>query len=170
MSLLLPLALCTLAACCGAAPPPQPAPSPSPLLSLACNSSYVLDIANFVLQDINGDREDGYVLSLNRVSDAREHGQEVSGSPLWGRCLHNLGRLARGREPRDTCWQVLSKSETLLSTRCSPLPGCYRLILLLETSANGICLETCVPPFIRNLHKRHSLWLCHKTGTFFAGL
>ncbi|XP_061049279.1 fetuin-B isoform X3 [Eubalaena glacialis] len=77
MSLLLPLALCTLAACCGAAPPPQPAPSPSPLLSLACNSSYVLDIANFVLQDINRDRKDGYVLSLNRVSDAREHRQEV---------------------------------------------------------------------------------------------
>ncbi|XP_061049278.1 fetuin-B isoform X2 [Eubalaena glacialis] len=79
MSLLLPLALCTLAACCGAAPPPQPAPSPSPLLSLACNSSYVLDIANFVLQDINRDRKDGYVLSLNRVSDAREHRQEVYG-------------------------------------------------------------------------------------------
>ncbi|XP_065732706.1 fetuin-B isoform X2 [Phocoena phocoena] len=79
MSLFLPLALCTLAACCGAVSPPQPAPSPSHLLSLACNSSYVLDIANFILQDINRDREDGYVLSLNRVSDAREHTQEVYG-------------------------------------------------------------------------------------------
>ncbi|XP_059956095.1 fetuin-B isoform X3 [Mesoplodon densirostris] len=77
MSLFLPLALCTLAACCGAAPPPQPDPSPSPLLSLACDSSYVLDIANFILQDINRDRKDGYVLSLNRVSNAREHRQEV---------------------------------------------------------------------------------------------
>ncbi|XP_058919744.1 fetuin-B isoform X3 [Kogia breviceps] len=76
MSLLLPLALCTLAACCGATSPPHPVPSPS-LLSLACNSSYVLDIANFILQDINRDRKDGYVLSLNRVSDAREHRQEV---------------------------------------------------------------------------------------------
>ncbi|XP_068402519.1 fetuin-B [Eschrichtius robustus] len=83
MSLLLPLALCTLAACGSAAPPPQPTPSPSPLLSLACNSSYVLDIANFVLQDINGDREDGYVLSLNRVSDAREHGQEAGLGSLF---------------------------------------------------------------------------------------
>uniref|UniRef100_A0A8C0CWJ7 Fetuin B n=1 Tax=Balaenoptera musculus TaxID=9771 RepID=A0A8C0CWJ7_BALMU len=83
MSLLLPLALCTLAVCCGAAPPPQPAPSPSPLLSLACNSSYVLDIANLVLQDINGDREDGYVLSLNRVSDAREHEQEAGLGSLF---------------------------------------------------------------------------------------
>ncbi|XP_024624389.1 fetuin-B isoform X3 [Neophocaena asiaeorientalis asiaeorientalis] len=77
MSLFLPLALCTLATCCGAVSPPQPAPSPSHLLSLACNSSYVLDIANFILQDINRDRKDGYVLSLNRVSDAREHTQEV---------------------------------------------------------------------------------------------
>lgn len=170
MSLFLPLALCTLAACCGARSPPHPVLGPPPLFSLGCNSSDVLDIANFILQDINRDQKDGYVLSLNRVSDAREHPQEVSGSTLWGRCLHNLRRLARAREPRDTCWQVFSKSETLLSTCCSPLPGCYRFLLLLETSANGICSETCVPPFIRNLHKRHSLWLCHKTGTFFAGL
>ncbi|XP_023980212.1 fetuin-B isoform X3 [Physeter macrocephalus] len=77
MSLLLPLALCTLAVCCGAVSPPEPVPSPSLLLSLACNSSYVLDIANSILQDINRDRKDGYVLSLNRVSDAREHRQEV---------------------------------------------------------------------------------------------
>ncbi|XP_023980211.1 fetuin-B isoform X2 [Physeter macrocephalus] len=79
MSLLLPLALCTLAVCCGAVSPPEPVPSPSLLLSLACNSSYVLDIANSILQDINRDRKDGYVLSLNRVSDAREHRQEVYG-------------------------------------------------------------------------------------------
>uniref|UniRef100_A0A8C9BLI0 Fetuin B n=1 Tax=Phocoena sinus TaxID=42100 RepID=A0A8C9BLI0_PHOSS len=83
MSLFLPLALCTLAACCGAVSPPQPAPSPSHLLSLACNNSYVLDIANFILQDINRDRKDGYVLSLNRVSDAREHTQEAGLGSLF---------------------------------------------------------------------------------------
>lgn len=79
MNVLLLLALCTLAVGCGATSPPQPAARPSSLLSLDCNSSYVLDIANDILQDINRDRKDGYVLSLNRVSDAREHRQEVSG-------------------------------------------------------------------------------------------
>lgn len=103
MSVLLLLVLCTLAMGCGAASPPQPASRPSPLLSLDCNSSYVLDIANDILQDINRDRKDGYVLSLNRVSDAREHRQEVSGGPRRGRCLHKLGRLARAWECRDTC-------------------------------------------------------------------
>ncbi|XP_060005244.1 fetuin-B isoform X3 [Lagenorhynchus albirostris] len=77
MSLFLPLALCTLAACCGALSPPHPVLGPPPLFSLGCNSSDVLDIANFILQDINRDRKDGYVLSLNRVSDARGHPQEV---------------------------------------------------------------------------------------------
>ncbi|XP_026965129.1 fetuin-B isoform X3 [Sagmatias obliquidens] len=77
MSLFLPLVLCTLAACCGARSPPHPVLGPPPLFSLGCNSSDVLDIANFILQDINRDQKDGYVLSLNRVSDAREHPQEV---------------------------------------------------------------------------------------------
>ena len=169
MSVLLLLVLCTLAMGCGAASPPQPASRPSPLLSLDCNSSYVLDIANDILQDINRDRKDGYVLSLNRVSDAREHRQEVSGGPRRGRCLHQLGRLARAREPRGTCWLVLSESETLLSTCCSPLLGCYCLLVVLETSANGIHSETCVPSFIGTLHKHQSLWLCHKTESFLAG-
>ncbi|EPY78119.1 hypothetical protein CB1_001118014 [Camelus ferus] len=66
MGLLLPLVLCALVVCCRAAPPTQQAPSPSPLLSHSCNSSYVLEVANFVLQDINRNRKDGYVLSLNR--------------------------------------------------------------------------------------------------------
>ncbi|XP_026965044.1 fetuin-B isoform X2 [Sagmatias obliquidens] len=79
MSLFLPLVLCTLAACCGARSPPHPVLGPPPLFSLGCNSSDVLDIANFILQDINRDQKDGYVLSLNRVSDAREHPQEVYG-------------------------------------------------------------------------------------------
>ncbi|XP_005675217.2 PREDICTED: fetuin-B [Capra hircus] len=83
MSVLLLLVLCTLAMGCGAASPPQPASRPSPLLSLDCNSSYVLDIANDILQDINRDRKDGYMLSLNRVSDAREHRQEAGLGSLF---------------------------------------------------------------------------------------
>ncbi|KAM9695994.1 fetuin-B [Dama dama] len=84
MSVLLLLALCTLATGCGASYPPQPAIMPSPLLSLDCNSSYVLDIASDILQDINRDRQDGYVLSLNRVRDAREHRQGAGlGSLLY---------------------------------------------------------------------------------------
>ncbi|XP_006201048.1 fetuin-B isoform X2 [Vicugna pacos] len=83
MGLLLPLALCALVVCCGAAPPTQQAPSPSPLLSHSCNSSYVLEVANFVLQDINRNRKDGYVLSLNRVSDVREHRQGDLGSLFY---------------------------------------------------------------------------------------
>ncbi|XP_057595484.1 fetuin-B isoform X2 [Hippopotamus amphibius kiboko] len=83
MNLLPPLVFCALAVCCGAAPPRQPASGPSPLLPLSCNSSYVLDIADFILQDINRDRKDGYVLSLNRVSDAREHRQEAGLGSLF---------------------------------------------------------------------------------------
>ncbi|KAB1283988.1 Fetuin-B [Camelus dromedarius] len=88
MGLLLPLVLCALVVCCRAAPPTQQAPSPSPLLSHSCNSSYVLEVANFILQDINRNRKDGYVLSLNRVSDVREH-RQASDSPrflLHGGC------------------------------------------------------------------------------------
>uniref|UniRef100_A0A4W2ERP8 Fetuin B n=1 Tax=Bos indicus x Bos taurus TaxID=30522 RepID=A0A4W2ERP8_BOBOX len=83
MNVLLLLVLCTLAMGCGATSPPQPAARPSSLLSLDCNSSYVLDIANDILQDINRDRKDGYVLSLNRVSDAREHRQEAGLGSLF---------------------------------------------------------------------------------------
>ncbi|XP_010852198.1 PREDICTED: fetuin-B [Bison bison bison] len=83
MNVLLLLVLCTLAMGCGATSPPQPAARPSSLLSLDCNSSYVLDIANDILQDINSDRKDGYVLSLNRVSDAREHRQEAGLGSLF---------------------------------------------------------------------------------------
>ncbi|XP_054557120.1 fetuin-B-like [Talpa occidentalis] len=76
MGLLLPLVLCTLAVGSGATSPPQQVFNPSPLLSRGCNDSDVLSFANFVLRDINRDRKDGYVLSLNRVSDVREHRQD----------------------------------------------------------------------------------------------
>uniref|UniRef100_A0A2K5D143 Fetuin B n=1 Tax=Aotus nancymaae TaxID=37293 RepID=A0A2K5D143_AOTNA len=78
MDLLLPLALCTLALCCGAVSPPRPALNPLPLLSRGCNDSDVLAVAGFALRDINKDRKDGYVLSLNRVNDAQEHRQAIS--------------------------------------------------------------------------------------------
>lgn len=50
------------------------------MLSRGCNDSDVLTVAGFALQDINRDRKDGYVLSLNRVRDVREHRQASDGS------------------------------------------------------------------------------------------
>ncbi|VCX41046.1 unnamed protein product [Gulo gulo] len=52
------------------------------MLSRGCNDSDVLTVAGFALQDINRDRKDGYVLSLNRVSDVREH-RQVLGSVFY---------------------------------------------------------------------------------------
>ncbi|XP_002758203.4 fetuin-B isoform X1 [Callithrix jacchus] len=83
MDLLLPLALCTLVLCCGAVSPPRPALNPLPLLSRGCNDSDVLAVAGFALRDINKDRKDGYVLSLNRVNDAQEHRQDGLGSLFY---------------------------------------------------------------------------------------
>uniref|UniRef100_A0A480SUZ7 Fetuin-B isoform 1 n=1 Tax=Sus scrofa TaxID=9823 RepID=A0A480SUZ7_PIG len=84
MGLLLPLVLCALAVGCGATSPPQPLPPTSSLLlSHACNSSYVLDVVNLVLQEINRNQKDGYVLSPNRVSDVREHRQGDLGSLFY---------------------------------------------------------------------------------------
>ncbi|XP_045667208.1 fetuin-B [Ursus americanus] len=82
MGLLLPLVLCALAACCRARSPTAP-PLPSPVHSRGCNDSDVLTAAGFALQDINRDRKDGYVLSLNRVSDVREHRQVGLGSLFY---------------------------------------------------------------------------------------
>ncbi|XP_062932691.1 fetuin-B isoform X3 [Cynocephalus volans] len=86
MGLLLPLVLCALAACCGAVSLPQQYPNPSPLLSRGCNNSDVLAVAGFALQDINNDRKDGYVLSLNRVNNVREHRQAISRRKIHRMC------------------------------------------------------------------------------------
>ncbi|XP_032262069.1 fetuin-B isoform X1 [Phoca vitulina] len=85
MGLLLPLVLCTLAACCRARSPPMPPMPPLPLsvLPRGCNDSDVLTAADFALQDINRDRKDGYMLRLNRVSDVREHRQVDLGSLFY---------------------------------------------------------------------------------------
>ncbi|XP_011808747.1 PREDICTED: fetuin-B isoform X3 [Colobus angolensis palliatus] len=86
MGLLLPLALCTLVLCCGARSPPQPVLNPWALLSRGCNDSDVLAVADFALRDINKDRKDGYVLSLNRVNDAQEHSQAISKRKIHRTC------------------------------------------------------------------------------------
>ncbi|XP_012412724.1 fetuin-B isoform X2 [Trichechus manatus latirostris] len=80
MGLLLPLALCALAACCRARSEPLVVPEAWRLLSRGCSDSDVLHFSDFALQDINKDRKEGYVLSLNRVSDVREHRQ------VYGQC------------------------------------------------------------------------------------
>ncbi|XP_034845987.1 fetuin-B isoform X3 [Mirounga leonina] len=85
MGLLLPLVLCTLAACCRARSPPMP-PLPLHVLPRGCNDSDVLTVAGFALQDINRDRKDGYILRLNRVSDVREHRQAISQRKIHRMC------------------------------------------------------------------------------------
>ena len=82
MGLLLPLVLCALATGCRATSVPL-TPPPFPFLPRGCNDSDVLTAAGFALQDINRDRKDGYVLSLNRVNDAREHRQASDGPLSW---------------------------------------------------------------------------------------
>ncbi|XP_055977133.1 fetuin-B-like isoform X2 [Sorex fumeus] len=77
MGLLLPLALCALATSYSAAfPAQQTTKNLFPFLSRGCNDSDVLSFAGFALEDINKDRKDGYILSLNRVSDVREQRQD----------------------------------------------------------------------------------------------
>ncbi|XP_012589970.1 PREDICTED: fetuin-B-like isoform X3 [Condylura cristata] len=89
MGLLLPLVLCALAVVTGATSPPGPdlpPIKPSPLLSRGCNDSDVLSFAGVALEHINRDRKDGYVLRLNRVSDAREHRQAISSRKIHSMC------------------------------------------------------------------------------------
>ncbi|KAM9224918.1 fetuin-B [Dugong dugon] len=75
MGLLLPLALCALAAGCRARSEPLVVPEVRGLLSRGCSDSEVLHISDYALRDINKDQKEGYVLILNRVSDVREHKQ-----------------------------------------------------------------------------------------------
>ncbi|XP_050002474.1 fetuin-B [Alexandromys fortis] len=87
MALLRLVVFCALAACCEARSvpaPPLPKPPRSYLLRPRnCNDSDVLAVAGFTMQNINTDQKDGYVLSLSRVHDAREHFQEDMGSLFY---------------------------------------------------------------------------------------
>uniref|UniRef100_A0A2K5Q5V9 Fetuin B n=1 Tax=Cebus imitator TaxID=2715852 RepID=A0A2K5Q5V9_CEBIM len=122
MDLLLPLALCTLALCCGAVSPPRPVLNPLPLLSWGCNDSDVLAVAGFALQDINKDRKDGYVLSLNRVNDAQEHRQ------VYGQCkaifyMNNPSRVLYLAAYNCTLRPVSRRKIHMMCPDCpSPLP------------------------------------------------
>lgn len=97
MALLQLLVFCTLAACCVARSvtvPPLPKPPHSYLLRPRnCNDSDVLAVAGFAMQNINTDQKDGYVLSLSRVHDAREHFQA---SDSFGAGYGQVARPARG--------------------------------------------------------------------------
>ncbi|XP_059543289.1 fetuin-B-like [Myotis daubentonii] len=83
MGLLLLLVLCTLAVSCTTTSVPLKVPSHLPFLLRGCNDADVLAMAASVLQDINNDLKEGYVLSLNRVSAVQEHRQEGLGSLFY---------------------------------------------------------------------------------------
>lgn len=83
MALLRLLVFCALAACCVARSVPPKLPPALLLQPRNCNDSDVLAVAGFAMQNINADQKDGYVLSLSRVHDAREHFQEDMGSLFY---------------------------------------------------------------------------------------
>lgn len=162
MGLLRLLVLCVLATCCRAVSPPGKVFKPSsPLVSRGCNDSDVLAVAGFALQNVNKDRKDGYVLTLNRVNDVWEHRQASDRqSPFWDRHLDRPQRWVRGMGTHS--WQVLFKLDTLSRMFCPPM------ILLSETSAlSGPPLTA---KFIRHLHKPHILWLSPKSGAVLSSL
>ncbi|XP_074154112.1 fetuin-B-like [Sminthopsis crassicaudata] len=64
-------------------PPPQVSQTLPLLLEPSCNDSQVLSVAGLALEKINEDRKEGYILSLNRVADVKEHHQEGSGSMYY---------------------------------------------------------------------------------------
>lgn len=117
MGLLRLLVLCTLAVSCTTTSVPLKVPSHLPFLLRGCNDADVLAMASSVLQDINNDLKEGYVLSLNRVSAVQEH-RQASDNPLPGTgvCTSCIGQ-----------GQILADAfqlGDLLRSLCSPLLGC----------------------------------------------
>ena len=94
MDLLLLLVLSILALCCTTTSVPQEVPRHSPFFLRGCNDADMLAMAAFVLQDINNDLKEGYVLSLNRVSAVQEH-KQASNNPLSGAgvCTSFIGQV-----------------------------------------------------------------------------
>lgn len=121
MGLLLPLVLCSLATFYTVESLPQQDLGLSPLLSRGCSDSDVLAVAGFALQDLNSNRKDGYVLSLNRVSDVREH-RQASDSPLTGAAVCTSCRGQSGNGNPETNVGALQTGD-LLRPLCSPLLG-----------------------------------------------
>lgn len=122
MDLLLLLVLCSLATFYTVESLLRQALRLSPLLSRGCNDSDVLAVAGIALQDVNSDRKDGYVLSLNRVSDVREH-RQASDSPLSGAAVCTSCRGQPGNGDPETNGGGALQTENLLRMLCSPLRG-----------------------------------------------
>nr|XP_012422476.1 PREDICTED: fetuin-B isoform X3 [Odobenus rosmarus divergens] len=132
MGLLLPLVLCTLAACCRARSVPVP-PPPLSVLPRGCNDSDVLTVAGFALQDINRDRKDGYVLRLNRVSDVREHRQAISQRKIHGMCPDCPGTIDLS-DPK-----VLEAAlESLAKYNSESTSKQYSLVQVIQTSSQWV--------------------------------
>ncbi|XP_006084874.1 fetuin-B-like [Myotis lucifugus] len=83
MGLLLLLVLGTLAVSCTTTSVPLKVPSHLPFLLRGCNDADMLAVAASVLQGINNDLKEGYVMSLNRVSAVQEHRQDGLGSLFY---------------------------------------------------------------------------------------
>uniref|UniRef100_A0A8C3X9J4 Fetuin B n=1 Tax=Catagonus wagneri TaxID=51154 RepID=A0A8C3X9J4_9CETA len=136
MGLLLPLVLCALAAGCGATSPPQPTLRSLLLLSHGCNSSYVLDVADLVLQEINRDQKDGYVLSLNRVNDVREHRQ------VYGQCKAifyiNKARRIHYLPAYNCTLRPVSRREIVMTCPDCPTPSNVSDTKVLETVTESL--------------------------------
>ncbi|XP_046956467.1 fetuin-B isoform X2 [Lynx rufus] len=136
MGLLLPVVLCALAACCGATSPPLPPLRFWPPIARGCNDSGILELAGFALQDINRDRKDGYVLSLNRVSDVREHRQ------VYGQCkalfyVNRPGRVLYVLAYNCTLRPVSRRSIHMMCPDC-PSPFKLSNPKVLETAAESL--------------------------------
>ncbi|XP_069476478.1 antihemorrhagic factor cHLP-B-like [Ambystoma mexicanum] len=75
---LLLLGLAVQLSCCWSVSPPL-----VPIQPLACNDPMAAIAADMTLRQINANRREGYVFSLYRIADAREHFQESSGTVYY---------------------------------------------------------------------------------------